>query len=80
MTALQAVDFLADIQFIDYKDAEFLLENDAGVNSFANIELLNIQFMDYWDAEFGFDGSDICLENWDTEIALEDWDADVSCD
>jgi hypothetical protein len=80
MTALQTVDFLADIQFIDYQDAEFLLKNEADVNSLADIQLTDIQFIDYWDAEFALNGLDFDVSrfNGNADISLDGWDADIS--
>jgi hypothetical protein len=73
MTVLIVRDFLADIQFIDYKDAEFLL-NDAVVESSADIH-----FVDYWDAEFLLNNSDadVSSGNWDVDVSLDDWSIDV---
>ena len=64
MKLLNKYDFLADIQFIDYWEANSLL-NDKAVAFIADI-----QFVDYWDTEFflkksKYDGS---LNNWNTYI------------
>jgi hypothetical protein len=46
MARFKIPDVLADIQFIDYWDASFLLNEK-------NIDLLaDIQFIDYWDTDF----------------------------
>lgn len=46
MKVLKKSDFLADIQFIDYWEANSLL-NDKAVDFIADI-----QFVDYWDSDF----------------------------
>ena len=46
MTQFKIPDLLADIQFIDYWDANFFLNEK-------KLDLLaDIQFIDYWDTEF----------------------------
>lgn len=60
MKVLKKSDFLADIQFIDYWDANSLL-NDKAADFLADI-----QFVDYWDSGFFLkkSNSGVSLNNW----------------
>jgi hypothetical protein len=85
MSVLSTVDFLADIQFVDYWDAEFLLK-DTAVDSCLDTQFLvesflsDIQFIDYWDAEFSLKDLDVdtASNDWEAAVSLDGWDADIS--
>lgn len=64
MKLLKQTDFLADIQFIDYWDANSLL-NDKAVDFLADIH-----FVDYWDSDFFLkkSKSGISLNNWKDDV------------